>query len=106
MFAIGFVVIFGLMTACRHFSLWDEISHWGAAAKLFFRDGKLGCEYGGILSHASYPPGTCLISMLTHFCFWGVPFRENLVQLGNELLLLGIWLWPLAGLQWEKRYQA
>ncbi len=104
-FALLFICIFFVLTLWRKFYSWDEISHWGAAAKLFFRDGCLGCEYGGILSHASYPPGTCLVSMLTHFCFFGVPFRENLVMFGHELLLLGIWLYPLSGLKPGARWQ-
>jgi len=105
-FALIFLTVFFIITLWRKFYSWDEISHWGAAAKLFFRDGKLGCEFGGILSHASYPPGTCVLAMLAHFCFFGVPFSENLVMFGHELLLLGIWLYPLSGLTWERRYQA
>ncbi len=104
-FALLFLTVFFFLTLWRKFFSWDEISHWGAAAKLFFRDGKLGCEYGGILSHASYPPGAGLIAMLTHFCFFGVPFSENLVMFGHELILLGIWLFPLAGLKKEYRWQ-
>ncbi len=105
-FALLFMSIFFVLTLWRKFYSWDEISHWGAAAKLFFRDGALGCEYGSILSHASYPPGACLIAMLTHFCFFGVPFSEQLVMFGHELLLLGIWLYPLAGLKPEFRWQS
>ena len=105
-FALIFLSVFFLLTLWRKFYSWDEISHWGTAAMLFFRDGKLGCEFGGILSHASYPPGTCVLAMLAHFCFIGVPFSENLVLFGHELLLLGIWLYPLSGLTWKRRYQA
>lgn len=105
-FALIFLVLFFVCGIWRKFYTWDEISHWGAAAKLFMRDGKLGCEYGGILSHASYPPGTCLFMMLTHYCFFGVPFNEAIIRFGHELLLLGIWLYPLAGLTRERRWQA
>ena len=105
-FALIFLIAFFILTLWRKFYSWDEISHWGAAAKLFLRDGKLGCEYGGILSHASYPPGTCLIMMLTHYCFFGVPFSEFITMYGHELLLLGIWLYPLAGLTRARKWQA
>lgn len=105
-FALIFLVVFFILTLWRKFYSWDEISHWGAAAKLFLRDGKLGCEYGGILSHASYPPGTCLIMMLTHYCFFGVPFSEFIIMYGHELLLLGIWLYPLASLTHARKWQA
>ena len=105
-FALIFLTGFFILTLWRKFYSWDEISHWGAAAQLFFRDGKLGCEYGGILSHASYPPGACLIAMMTHYCFPGVPFSENIVMFGHELLLLGIWLYPLAGLDPVRRWQS
>lgn len=105
-FALIFLIAFFILTLWRKFYSWDEISHWGAAAKLFLRDGKLGCEYGGILSHASYPPGTCLIMMLTHYCFFGVPFSEFIIMYGHELLLLGIWLYPLAGLTRARKWQA
>lgn len=104
-FALIFLVSFFVLTLWRKFYSWDEISHWGAAAQLFMRDGKLGCEFGGILSHASYPPGTCLIIMLAHYCFFGVPFTEFIVMYGHELLLLGIWLYPLATLTKERRWQ-
>ncbi len=105
-FALIFLVVFFLLTLWRKFYSWDEISHWGAAAKLFLRDGKLGCEFGGILSHASYPPGTCLIMMLIHYCFFGVPFTEFIAMYGHEILLLGIWLYPLSGLTKERKWQA
>ena len=104
-FALIYLTVFFVITLWRKFYSWDEISHWGAAAQLFFRDGKLGCEFGGILSHASYPPGTCLIMMLTHYCFFGVPFSENIIMYGHELLLLGIWLYPLANLTRERKLQ-
>jgi hypothetical protein len=71
LFALIFLITFFVLTLWRKFYSWDEISHWGAAAQLFLRDGNLGCKYGGILSHASYPPGTCLIIMLAHYCFFG-----------------------------------
>lgn len=105
-FALIFLVVFFVLTLWRKFYSWDEISHWGAAAKLFLRDGKLGCEYGGILSHASYPPGTCLIMMLTHYCFFGVPFTESIAMYGHEILLLAIWLYPLSALTKERKWQA
>lgn len=105
-FALIFLIVFFVLTLWRKFYSWDEVSHWGASAQLFMRDGKLGCEFGGILSHASYPPGTCLISMLAHYCFFGVPFTEFIVMYGHELLLLGIWLYPLADLTRTRRWQA
>ena len=105
-FALIFLTAFFVLTLWRKFYSWDEISHWGATAKLFLRDGKLGCEYGGILSHASYPPGTCLIMMLTHYCFFGVPFTEFIVMYGHEVLLLAIWLYPLSALTKERKWQA
>lgn len=105
-FALIFLTVFFVLTLWRKFYSWDEISHWGATAKLFLRDGKLGCEFGGILSHASYPPGTCLIMVLAHYCFFGVPFTEFIAMYGSELLLLGIWLYPLAGLTRERKWQA
>lgn len=106
LFALIFLITFFVLTLWRKFYSWDEISHWGAAAQLFLRDGNLGCEYGGILSHASYPPGTCLIIMLAHYCFFGVPFTEFIAMYGHELLLLGIWLYPLATLTKERKWQA
>ncbi len=94
-----FAVILG-----QPFGNWDEISHWGTVAKLFFSSGQMSCESGDILKHASYPPGTCLISALTHFCFFGLPFTESLVIFGNQLLFLGVWLYPMAGFHTDRRF--
>ena len=105
-FALIFLTGFFILTLWRKFYSWDEISHWGAAAQLFFRDGKLGCEYPRhILSHASYPPGSCMVSVLVHYCFFGQPFSEGLVIFSHELLSLGAFVMVYAALKWKNQLQ-
>ena len=112
LFTPGFFLLLLFMTVLflflngTSFAAWDSISHWGKVVKLFMTDGKLGCEYPRhILSHASYPPGSCMVSVLVHYCFFGQPFSEGLVIFSHELLSLGAFVMVYAALKWKNQLQ-
>ena len=83
-----------LMAAREHLMLWDEYSHWCTSARLLFKYHVLGCAQGGILKHASYPPGLSVLYVLTHKCFIGMEFRDFLPRFAARALLLSIFLVP------------
>lgn len=92
--------------ADKHFFTWDALSHWGTVVKIFMLDRKLGCEYSAeVLMHASYPPGTCMTSMLVHSCFYGRQFSEGIVIFSHELYNFGVLIYFFSFLQWRHKKQ-
>ncbi|MBQ7402152.1 MAG: hypothetical protein IJW05_01800 [Lentisphaeria bacterium] len=95
------LTVFFLFVRGRECYSWDAISHWMTAGKLFFAEGKLCCEYPPeILSHASYPPGMTMMSMLVQRCFFTSPFREDLSCLGYILPIYGAFAFLFSQVKW------
>ena len=85
----------GLLLALReHLLWWDEFSHWAAAAKLLFRQGRLNCAQGRLLEHASYPPGLPVLDVLVNKCFLGAGFRDFLPRFAVRAARLCVFLIP------------
>ena len=100
------VIVFYMMLALafltavfEHPLWWDEFSHWCSSAKFLFEYGTLNCAQGGLLHHASYPPGLPVLDTLVHKCFVGMPFRDFMPRFAIRTALLTLFTLPLGDMR-------
>lgn len=87
----------GLWLLCRGRLLtsWDDFSHWGLVAKIFYYQNSIYPSAQKVLIFPDYPPATAvyLYSMLKAMC---QPFREDVALFCQAILCLGLALAPMA----------
>ena len=93
--AFYLMLALGFLTAMReHLLWWDEFSHWGFSAKLLFETGRMTCEQGDLVEHASYPPGLPVLDVLVHKCFFGAGFRDFIPRFAVRTAKICIFILP------------
>ena len=78
---------------------WDEMSHWGIAAKDMFLHNRFGAGADSSLLFRDYPPGAAVFE---YFCLkLSGGYRDSVVLTGFGLLMLSPLLIVFRGLSWR-----
>lgn len=93
----GFIVVFLfalLAYGGRHFSSWDEMSHWGHMVKEMFRIDKFYIvPEARYMAHKDYPPIIQLFELLV--CKFSGAYSEGKASTGIQLVLLSFLVPPM-----------
>ncbi len=86
----AFIVLFVYLLIAytgRHFSAWDELSHWGHMVKEMFRLDKFYIvPEARYMAHKDYPPIIQIFEYLV--CFFSGKYSEGNVSFGIQIILL------------------
>ncbi len=91
-FAVLYVLVF-VLNYGKHFSKWDEFSHWGIFVKEMFRTDMLYCTSPATMAHKDYVPAISIFETL--WCRLALRYSEAECYRGIQVLELSMML-PMA----------